>query len=345
MRYSGQDYRTVWIENDTVCMIDQTRLPFEFRVVRSATFAETAGHIRAMTVRGAPAIGATAAYGLAQAAMTGGRKTLVEAAALFRATRPTARDLFAAVEHILAAAADARDPAPAAITAAGRYADASADECRRIGEAGAPLLGNKPNILTHCNAGWLACVDWGTALAPIYAAHRAGRKLFVYADETRPRGQGGRLTAWELANEGVPHAVIADNAAGHFMQAGRVDIVITGADRIAKNGDAANKIGTLEKAILARHFGIPFYIAAPWSTFDPATATGREIPIEERPADEVRFQEGPINGTAAFGRILVANPASPCLNPAFDVTPAALITGYITPQGILTADRLDELAE
>jgi S-methyl-5-thioribose-1-phosphate isomerase len=197
------------------------------------------------------------------------------------------------------------------------------------------LIKDGARLETHCNAGWLAFVDYGSALSPIYQAQKKGKKLFVYVDETRPRGQGARLTAWELNNENVPHSVIADDAGAFLMLQGKIDLVIVGADRIAANGDVANKIGTLEKAICAKEFGIPFYVAAPTSTFDPACATGRDIPIEERSEDEVLYQTG-ITAKGSLEKILVASPGSHAINPAFDITPAKYITGIITEKGIVT---------
>lgn len=344
MRVEGQDLLTVWMDGWTVQLIDQPQLPHSFAIASCSDHRATAHAIRVMTVRGAPAIGATAAYGMAQvyheAPASGAiRDAYIHAGdTLLRETRPTAQNLFHALDMIRAHA-DAfapEDQAAAARHAAEMFAAAEIEACRRIGEAGAPLLREGMRILTHCNAGWLACVDWGTALAPIYMAHRRGVRLHVTADETRPRCQGANLTAWELMQEGVPCVIAADNAAGHLMRRGEIDFVITGADRIAANGDAANKIGTYEKALLAREHGIPFYIAAPRSTFDAQCLTGDAIPIEERDADEVLYAYGRDDRGHA-SRVRLAPPGAQARNPAFDVTPARLITGLITEHGIFEA--------
>lgn len=335
MIVQGVHQRTVVRDGPVVDLIDQPRLPHTFQRVRLQTVEETARAIREMTVRGAGAIGATAAAGMAQAALLGGDDLLasLEAGArTLRATRPTAQNLFYAIDRVLAAA---HGPSP--LDAVLREADAILEEdaaaCERIGDFGSELLEDGMRIATHCNAGWLAFVDWGSALAPVYKAKRAGRSLFVWVDETRPRSQGARLTAWELAQEGIDHAVIADNALASRMRAGEVDLVITGADRIAANGDVANKIGTYAVALCARAHGIPFYVAAPRSTFDLATPNGDAIPIEERSPDEVRYTWGEADD-GSFQRVRTTT--SPCRNPAFDVTPAELITGWITEEGLLS---------
>jgi methylthioribose-1-phosphate isomerase len=334
------------MDGGTVHLIDQNRLPFEFRVAACADHRATAGAIREMTVRGAPAIGAAAAFALAQAFREAPADDpwsyAHEARRRIEATRPTARDLFHGTEHVWAAAEAAPHPA-AAVEAAQRaaqaLADGSAEECRRIGEHGEALVPAGARVLTHCNAGWLATVDFGTALAPVYAAARAGKQLHVWVDETRPRAQGARLTAWELGGEGVPHTVIADNAAAHLMSRGEVDLVIVGADRIARCGDVANKVGTLAKAVCAREFGIPFYVAAPPSTFDGSVADGAAIPIEERTPDEVHYQTGP-DESGALRRVRVTAPGSPARNPAFDVTPARFVTAIITDRGVFRPGEL-----
>jgi len=344
MRVNGTHYRTIWLEGDTVRLLDQNRLPFEFRVLDAPTHRDTATAIREMTVRGAPAIGAAAAYAMAQAFAEAPAADpwpyAREARARIEATRPTARDLFAGVEHVWAAAESAEGaPADAALEAAQSFADASAESCRRVGEHGAALIAEGARVLTHCNAGWLATVDYGTALAPIYLAAAQGRPAHVWVDETRPRAQGARLTAWELANEQLSHAVIADNAAAWFMSRGEVDLVIVGADRIAANGDVVNKIGTLGRAVCAREFGIHFYVAAPPPTFDAATRDGPAVTIEERAEDEVHYQEGP-DAEGVLRRVRVTSPGSPARNPAFDVTPARLVTAYVTDTGVFTAEEL-----
>jgi methylthioribose-1-phosphate isomerase len=318
------DIRALWMEGRKVRMIDQKILPHKFEFVDAGTVEEVACFIEDMTVRGAPSIGAAGAYGMAIAQITG--VNLDDAAARLKRTRPTAFDLFFAVDRMLAAASEGRD----VVTAACSYVDEIAEKCRLIGEHGNALIKKGDKILTHCNAGALATIDYGTALAPIRAAHRAGKKISVFADETRPRLQGAALTSWELIQEGIPHDIIPDNAAGHFMQRGEVDIVIVGADRIAANGDFANKIGTYEKAVLARENGIPFYTAAPVSTFDFSLESGMEIPIEERNQDEVRY----------VGKELICPEKATARNPAFDMTPARFVTGIITEAGILKPGEL-----
>lgn len=343
MRVQGTSYRTLWLEGTVVRMIDQNRLPFEFRVVSAPTHHDSCVAVREMTVRGAPALGAAGAFAMAQAfAEAPPRDPWPYAAAArdrIRATRPTARDLFAGVEAAWSAAAGAAGPAAAALEAAHAFAEASVECCRRIGEHGAELIAQGARVLTHCNAGWLATVDHGSALAPVYAAARIGRAPHVWVDETRPRAQGARLTAWELANEQVAHAVIADNAAAHLMSRGEVDLVIVGADRIAANGDVVNKIGTLAKAICARELGVPFYVAAPPSTFDASIPDGACVTIEERAEDEVHYQSGP-DEAGVIRRVRVTAPGSRARNPAFDATPARLVTAYVTELGIVSADGL-----
>jgi translation initiation factor eIF-2B subunit alpha/methylthioribose-1-phosphate isomerase len=322
--------RALWYRRGVLYLVDQRRLPGTYVVDRLTRVEQVARAIRTMRVRGAPSIGVAAAYGMALASQRG-RLGREEAAALLSATRPTAHDLFVGVETVRAAWAAGEDP----VAAADRYREAVVAECHAIGEVGARFFADGSRVLTHCNAGALATVEWGTALAPLRVAHDLGRSLFVWVDETRPLLQGARLTAWELARERIPHAVIADNAAGHFMQRGEVDAVIVGADRIARNGDFANKIGTYEKALLAKEHGIPFYVAAPWSTFDTAAASGRTIPVEERSSEEVSH----------LGGARVTPKASPSRNPAFDVTPARLVTYFLTPGGAYRPDRLDSVLE
>jgi len=334
MTVGGKDYRTVWMEGGSVFMIEQNLLPFEFRVIACRNYRETCHAIRTMVIRGAGAIGAAAGYAMAQAAMeapaAGAMAFLENARNEIESTRPTARNLFYATERVFHAALISSEHSR-------KEADAIADEdaaaSRRIGELGKTLISPGAGVATHCNAGWLAFVDYGTALSPIYMSHRDGNKLFVYVDETRPRSQGARLTAWELHNAGIPHAIIPDNATAWYMAQGKIDLVITGADRIAANGDTANKIGTLEKAIAARYYNIPFYVAAPTSTFDTNCPDGSHIVIEERDPDEVLYQDG-LTMDGKKERILVCSPGSPALNPAFDVTPAELITGFITEKGM-----------
>ena len=344
MRVNGTPYRTVWMRDGTVHLIDQNQLPFGFRIAECVDHRATAEAIRDMTVRGAPAIGAAAAFALAQAfaeAPADDPWPYARAARAFiEGTRPTARDLFHGTESVWAAAAQAGPSAVrAAMDAAQALADQSVESCRRIGEHGAARLAEGARVLTHCNAGWLATVDYGSALAPVYAAASAGKQLHVWVDETRPRAQGARLTAWELGAEGIPHAVIADNAAAFLMSRGEVDLVIVGADRIAANGDVVNKVGTLARAVCAREFGIPFLVAAPPSTFDASVPDGRTVPIEERSEDEVHYQTGPDDG-GTMRRIRVTAPGSAARNPAFDVTPARLVTAYVTERGVFDGGAL-----
>jgi len=349
MLVNGTPYRTVWREGRTVRMIDQLLLPFQFAIFDSPDHRVTARAIKDMVTRGAGAIGAAAGFGVAQAALEAPasaqelRAYVSAAALLLKATRPTAQNLFYAVDRVLAAALGALPDAARAAEAACAEADALAEEDvdagRRIGEAGAALIRDGARVLTHCNAGWLAFTDWGTALSPIYKAHRDGKRVFVWVDETRPRLQGARLTAWELAGEGVDFRIIPDNAAGFFMRKGEVDLVIVGADRIAANGDAANKIGTYEKAALARASGIPFYVAAPTSTIDFDCPSGDLIPIEERGEQEVLTAAGP-DESGVMRTVRIASPGARARNPAFDVTPASLVTGIITEKGIIRPEAL-----
>ena len=347
MKVNGKDYRTVWMEGSSVLLIEQNLLPFEFKIYESKNHLDTCRAIKTMIVRGAGAIGGTAAFAMAQAFLEAGqegfRGYVDKAAESIRSTRPTAQNLFYAVERVYNTAIQSDNPCRTAVEQAQKIADEDAESCRKIGEFGNELIKDGFNIETHCNAGWLAFVDYGTALSPVYAAHRTGKKVFVYADETRPRSQGARLTAWELKNENVPHAIIPDNAGAYLMWQGKIDMVIVGSDRIAKNGDVANKIGTFEKAIAAREFGVPFYVAAPTSTVDLNCASGKDIPIEERSPDEVLYQTGP-DENGCLTKILVCSPGSPAVNPAFDVTPAEYITGIITEKGIMKPDEISRLS-
>lgn len=338
MLVQGKNYKTIWMEGSSVFMIEQNKLPFEFEIIECTTYQETCRAIKDMTVRGAGAIGAAAGYAMAQAysAACSDKDTFIAKARFgIEATRPTARNLFYAVERVFYAG---KISVENAFLEAGKIAEKDMNDTRAIGSFGNELIGNKANILTHCNAGWLAFVDFGTALSPVYTAFNQGKELFVYVDETRPRGQGARLTAWELNNAGIPHRIIADNAAAGLMAQGKIDLVIVGADRIAANGDTANKIGTLDRAILANYFNIPFYIAAPSSTFDFGCASGDKIIIEERSQDEVLFQEG-MDENNQWHKIRVSSPGSTAYNPAFDVTPAQLITGIITEKGIIKSTK------
>lgn len=336
------------MQDNSVFMINQQLLPHKFEIYESKSYGETADAIRSMIVRGAPAIGATGAFGIAQAALEFNGKDfenfrihLKKAEHILKSTRPTANDLFFGIDFVMKKTLDNFDADIAkkyAIRAANEYADKSVEMCRQIGEYGNALIKNGLNILTHCNAGALACVDFGTALSPIRIAHYSRKNIFVYVDETRPRNQGASLTAWELAQEKIPHAIIADNAGGFFMQKGKIDMIIVGADRVAMNGDVANKIGTYEKAVLAKENNIPFYVAAPSSTFDINSKTGNDIPIEERNEDEVLYIQG-IDENNEMKRIRIAPLESSAKNPTFDVTPAKYITGIITEKGIIKPER------
>lgn len=322
--------RALWFRDGALHLLDQRRLPERTVVRRLTRVEEVADAIRTMAVRGAPSIGVAAAYGMVLAARRS-RRSPDAAARFLGATRPTAVDLFVGIEAVRQAWVRGED----ALAAADAYRARIVDECHRIGTAGAPLLARARTVLTHCNAGALATVEWGTALAPIRVAREKGARLFVWVDETRPLLQGSRLTAWELARERIPHAVIADNAAGHYLSTGAVDAVIVGADRIARNGDFANKIGTYEKAVVAHENGVPFYVAAPWSTFDAGRANGRAIPVEERSEEEV----------LSVGRRRVAPASSHARNPAFDVTPARYVTAFVTPDGVVRPSALGRALE
>ena len=344
MLVNGTPYRTVWLDGRTVKLIDQRLLPYVFEILECPCYRETAAAIQMMAVRGAGAIGAAAGFAAAQATLEAPvasfHKFLDEAAAAIRATRPTAHDLFYAVDRVCDAARAAADPEQArraAVQTANRLADENARAGEAIGRAGAKLFRHDMRVLTQCNAGWLAFVDWGSALAPIYEAHRSGVGLFVYVPETRPRSQGAKLTAWELRQEGVPHAIIADTASGSFFTRGEIDCVIVGADRIAANGDVANKIGTYTLAVLAHRHRVPFYVAAPRSTFDLSTPDGSRIPIEERSQDEVLCVSG-LTPRGTLEQVRIAPDGSTARNPAFDVTPAELVTQFVTEAGLLDPD-------
>jgi methylthioribose-1-phosphate isomerase len=332
------------MEGDAIKTIDQRLLPHRFEIIALDHHRDAAEAIREMTVRGAPAIGAVAALGLVQvyreAPPNGDSRQayLQSGFERLRATRPTAQNLFHALDRVRAAAdqASPADQADAALAEALLMIEEDVEACRAIGETGAALIADGARVLTHCNAGWIACVDWGTALAPIYLAHRAGRKVSVFADETRPRGQGMSLTAWELMQEGIPVEIIADNAAGLLMRRGEVDLVIVGTDRVAANGDVANKIGTYEKALCARANNVPFYVAVPDSTFDLKCPDGDAIPIEERSPDELLFAQG-LADNGEIARVRIAPQGAAARNPAFDITPAGLVTGLITRRGIVPA--------
>ncbi|MSU61053.1 MAG: S-methyl-5-thioribose-1-phosphate isomerase [Pedosphaera sp.] len=345
-------YRTVEFDarRNEVLLIDQRLLPHQFKVVRISDFQATARAIRDMVVRGAGAIGATAAFGLAQGVRAFKGRNL----ALFqrhenkvyealKSARPTAVDPVNAMNQVRAVmeqGSSVAEKQKLALAAAERFAEEDVEHCRAIGVHGAKLIREGARILTHCNAGWLAFVDVGSATAPIYAAQEQGRQFHVFCDETRPRSQGATLTAWELSQQGVSHQIIADNAAGHLMQRGEIDLVIVGSDRtLGRTGEVANKIGTYTKAVLASRHKIPFYVAIPLSTIDWNLKNGFAIPIEERGGEEVLGAWG-VNRRGQREYLRVANPGSGARNPGFDVTPAELITGIITPAGIFKPREL-----
>ena len=350
MKIKDTHYRTIWPHEDgtSVEIIDQTQLPHLFVTAKLSNIDHAAAAIRTMMVRGAPLIGATAAYGIAFAMREDASDQALDAAHdTLLATRPTAVNLRWALSRMRDALRNRprSNRADAARAEAALICDEDVETCRKIGEHGLKIFrevsakkGKGPlNILTHCNAGWLACVDWGTALAPIYMAHDEGIELHIWVDETRPRNQGASLTAYELGSHGVPHAIIADNAGGHFMREGAVDFCIVGTDRVTANGDVANKIGTYLKALAAKDNDIPFYVALPSSTIDWTLNSGDAIPIEERAADEVTKMTGRLaDGTLAS--VEISAPGSPAANPGFDVTPARLVTGFITERGYCAAN-------
>jgi S-methyl-5-thioribose-1-phosphate isomerase len=362
-------YRTVSFdsEHNTVQLIEQRLLPHSFQILTTADYRQTAHAIRQMVVRGAGAIGATAAYGLAQGAssfrgrgLENFQRHVEYVFQVLKAARPTAVDPVNAMEQVrkaMSAGQTVEEQQALARAAAEEFANEDVQHCQAIGRWGARLIREGMRVLTHCNAGWLAFVDVGSATAPLYAAQEMGKKFHVYCDETRPRSQGSTLTAWELAQQKVSHQIIADSAAGHLMQRGKIDLVIVGSDRtLGRTGEVANKIGTYTKAVLARRHRIPFYVAIPLSTIDWQLKQGFAIPIEERDETEVlgawgtpESHQNPLkrrrHGGSAFEAqshiyVRVANPASSALNPGFDVTPADLITGIITPLGIFKPREL-----
>ncbi len=339
MIINNKSYRTVWLEDGTIKTINQLALPARFEIISLNHYREVINAIKTMIVRGAPAIGGMGAYGLAQAIDQLHDLDILEIKKIaqeIQKARPTAYDLTHALNYIYDRIKDDDNLThmkQVAIMAAEEYADLSVAACKRIGEFGNILIKDGDNILTHCNAGALATIDYGTALAPLRIAHYEKKKIFVFVDETRPCLQGAKLTAWELLQEGIPHAIIADNAAGYYMQKGAIDLVITGADRIAVNGDAANKIGTYEKAVVARENNIPFYVAAPISTIDFNCSSGNEIPIEERDEHEVLM----------INEKRIAPVDTHAKNPAFDVTPAKYISRFITEKGIFKTEEIEKI--
>ena len=358
MIVDGKNIRPIWLDTDSniVKIIDQRLLPHELVIADLKTVDDVITAIKEMVVRGAPLIGVTAAYGVFLAALNAPRETiaddyLIKECNRLKSARPTAVNLTWAVDKVLSEVLPfdkTLEKIDVARNQAGKIAEAEAENCKKIGEHGLGLIeeifrnkkGKTVNLLTHCNAGWLACVEYGTATAPIYTAHEKGIDVHVWVDETRPLNQGARLTAWELGKHGVKHTVITDNAGGHLMQHRMVDMVIVGTDRTTRTGDVANKIGTYLKALAARDNNIPFYVALPSSTFDWNTKDGiKEIPIEERDPEEIRYVQGLDNGITKS--VLIAPENSPAANFAFDVTPARLVTGFITERGICKATEQD----
>ncbi|PHN06897.1 S-methyl-5-thioribose-1-phosphate isomerase [Flavilitoribacter nigricans] len=357
MKIEGQSFRSIWVKDEDetkVQIIDQRYLPFELVIEELSTLDDFARAIREMHVRGAPLIGATAAYGLCAAIRemdpeSNLSEEVEKAVYYLRATRPTAVDLQHATETVWRSACRGSNQAEKLELAKAATEQLVADsilQCQLIGEHGVKLIeaiskqkkGETVNILTHCNAGWLACIDHGTATAPIYAAHDQGIKLHVWVDETRPRNQGANLTAYELAQHGVPHTVIVDNTGGHLMQHGMVDLIVVGTDRTTRSGDVANKIGTYLKALAAKDNGVPFYVAAPSSSIDWQISDGlAEIPIEERTDEEVKYVHGWFNGR--IYKVLLTPHDSPAANYGFDVTPARLVSGLITERGVCAASE------
>jgi methylthioribose-1-phosphate isomerase len=351
MKIKGKAYRTIWVAPDgwSVEVIDQTRLPHELAIVPLKSAEDAARAILTMQVRGAPLIGATAAYGLAMAIREDASDEAIDRSIAFLAKqRPTAINLRWALDEMRRAVQNLprEECVAAAYKRAAEICDEDVETCRLIGVHGKALIediarrkgGKTVEVLTHCNAGWLACVDWGTATSPIYQSHDAGVSLHVWVDETRPRNQGASLTAYELGSHGVPHTIVVDNAGGHLMQHGKVDLVIVGTDRVAANGDVANKIGTYLKALAAKDNDVPFYVALPHSTIDWTLEGGMSIPIEERSGDEVLKMPGRLPD-GSIVTVEIAAPGSPAGNPAFDVTPARLVTGFITERGVCPATR------
>ncbi len=352
MKVDGKEMRPIWLDEprQTVQVIDQRRLPHEFTLMDLDSVDKVIYAIQNMVVRGAPLIGVTGAYGAWVALKTASEEDdFLRECRRIRQARPTAVNLTWGVDRVLAKVLEREDLSARLAVAqaeAAAIAREEVDNCRAIGEHGAGLIarlsaakGDAPvNVLTHCNAGWLACVEWGTATAPVYVAHEQGQRVHVWVDETRPLNQGVRLTAWELGKAGIAHTVITDNAGGHLMQHGMVDVVIVGTDRSTYTGDVANKIGTYLKALAAKDNDIPFYVALPSSTFDWQLRDGlKEIPIEERNPDEVRFVQG--QTLTGIADVLIPPAKSRAANYAFDVTPARLVTGFITERGICDANE------
>jgi len=326
MKVGGREYRSVWLQDGKVMMIDQRKLPFDLEIFEAETLDDVVYAIKEMVVRGAPAIGCAAAYALTLVE----EKEIDDAVEKLSKTRPTAHDLFYALNYIRTEVKKGRK----ALEVAEEYVERIVERCRRIGEMGEKLIPDNARILTHCNAGALATVDYGTALSVIRMAKKKGKDVIVYIDETRPRLQG-LLTAWEMEQEGIDYVIIPDNAAGYYMRKGEIDLVLVGADRIARNGDFANKIGTYEKAVLAKENNIPFYVAAPFSTFDGNIERGDDIPIEERSEEEIKV----IRDMEIFPKWMKVK------NPAFDVTPSRYVTAFITEKGIFKPGDIERYLE
>ena len=357
MRINGQEFQTIWVDDrnsERIKIIDQQKIPFEFNIKTLKTFQDAFDAIKNMTVRGAPLIGVTAAYGIYLALIEFNRRKNFETyvqqkANEMKTARPTAINLAFAIDEVVKALSEAttiEESRNFAFVKANELRQLEIDHCSAIGDFGLPIIEaiskrkneETVNILTHCNAGWLACIDWGTALAPVYKAHQKGIKVHVWVDETRPRNQGSKLTAYELLQEGVSHTVIPDNTGGHLMQHGMVDMVIVGSDRTTRTGDVCNKIGTYLKALAAYDNNIPFYVALPSSSIDFGLKNGiKEIEIEERNGDEVRFMEGKDN------KVEIVPKGSHVANYSFDVTPARFVTALITERGICDANEDDIL--
>ena len=349
MKIHGEYFRTIRVAEDgwSVEIIDQTLLPHRFEMARLRTPEDAARAILIMQVRGAPLIGATAAYGVCLALRSDPSDTHLNATIdMLAAQRPTAINLRWALDRMQMALSTVaeQDRVTAAYAEAAKLCDEDVETNRKIGANGLSLIkeiwerneGQPVNVLTHCNAGWLACVDWGTATSPVYQAHDAGIDVHVWVDETRPRNQGAALTAYELGAHGVPHTIIVDNAGGHLMQQGKVDLCFVGTDRTTANGDVCNKIGTYLKALAAHDNNVPFYVTLPYSTIDWTLDSGADVPIEERDANEVLRMDGRLEDGSVV-QVDIAAPGSPAANPAFDVTPARLVTGLVTERGICAA--------
>lgn len=344
MKVANKYYKTVRMDsNGSIFLIEQNKLPFHFEIIECKNYQDTCEAIKTMIVRGAGAIGVTAGFAMAQAILQSPDKDALKfvqkAKKEIESTRPTAQNLFFATNRVYNTYIKSKEES---ILEAHKIAQEDEDNCKKIGILGNTLIETKNNILTHCNAGWLAFVDYGSALSPIYKARDTGKDIFVFVDETRPRSQGARLTAWELKNENIKHQIISDNAVAYLMANKKIDMVIVGADRITKKGDIANKIGTLEKAILANYYNIPFYVTAPSSTIDWKCEDAQKIPIEIRSQDEILYQTG-INEAGKLEKILVCSPDSSAFNPAFDVTPAKLISKIITENGIYNPEDIEKL--